>query len=91
VFYDSSLTAVATYAPDPKYSKEAKRAKVQGTVVLAVVVGTDGIAHDISVVRSLGYGLDEEAIRALKTWRFKPAKSLGKPTPVLIHVEVAFR
>jgi TonB family protein len=81
---------VPIYTPDPEYSKEGKGAKVQGTVVLAAVVGTNGVAHDISVVRSLGYGLDEEAIKVLKTWRFKPAESLGKPAPVQIQIEVAF-
>ena len=51
------------------------------------MVGTDDLAHDISVVRSVGYGLDEEAIKGLKKWKFKP----GKPAPVQISVEVNFR
>jgi protein TonB len=55
------------------------------------VVGTDGLAHDISVVRSVGYGLDEEAIKALKKWKFKPGRGSGKPAPVQISVEVNFR
>jgi TonB family protein len=84
---------VVTYRPDPECSREAQRAKIEGTVVLHVVVGTDGLAHDISVARSVGYGLDEEAIKALKKWKFKPAaeKGSGKPAPVQIIVEVTFR
>jgi TonB family protein len=82
---------VPTYTPDPGYSKEAERAKIQGTVILEAVVDTNGAAHDISVARPLGYGLEEEAIKALKKWKFKPAESLGKPVPVQIRIEVAFR
>jgi protein TonB len=51
-----------TSAPDPECSKEARKAKINGTVVLAVVVGADGLLHDISVVAPVGYGLDEEAV-----------------------------
>jgi TonB family protein len=79
-----------TKATDPGCSKEASKAKINGTVVLTVVVGTDGLAHDIAVVRSLGYGLDEEAIKAVEKWKFKPAQGSGKPTPVQIRVESAF-
>ena len=78
-------------APDPQYSKEARRAKVQGVVVLWMIVGVDGRAHDVKVSRSLGYGLDEEAVKAVQKWRFEPAKRKGKPVPVQINVEVNFR
>jgi TonB family protein len=53
-------------------------ATINGTVVLAVVVGADGLLHDISVVAPVGYGLDEEAVKAVKKWRFKPGKSSGQ-------------
>ncbi|SRR5712692_5241139 len=82
---------ISTYHPDPECSKEAGRAKIHSTVVITVVAGTDGLAHDISVVRPLGYGLDEEAIKAVKKWRFKPGKGSGKPASVQIRVEAAFR
>jgi TonB family protein len=75
---------------DPECSTEARKAKISGTVVLTVVVGTDGLAHNISVVRSVGYGLDEEAIKAVKKWRFKPGQGSGKPAPVQMAVESAF-
>jgi len=80
-----------TYLPDPEYPKQAKKAKITGTVVLTAVVGLDGLAHDISVVRPLGYGLDEEAVKAVKKWRFRPGKSSGKPVPVQINIEAEFR
>ncbi len=80
-----------TYAPDPEYSEEARKAKYQGTCVLWLVVGPDGRPRDIRVARSLGLGLDEKAIEAVKTWRFDPAVKDGKPVAVQINVEVSFR
>jgi TonB family protein len=79
-----------SYGPNPECSKEARKARIHGTVVLTVVVATDGLAHDISVVRSVGYGLDEEAINAVKKWRFKPGQGSGKPAPIQMTVESAF-
>jgi periplasmic protein TonB len=79
------------YAPDPDYSEEARKAKFQGMVTLWLVVGSDGRARDIRIVRSLGMGLDEKAIEAVRTWRFDPARKDGQPVAVQISVEVSFR
>ncbi len=81
----------ALYAPDPEYSEEARKSKWQGTVVLWVVVGPDGRAHDIRVQRSLGMGLDEKAVEAVRQWKFDPARKDGQPVAVQINVEVNFR
>jgi protein TonB len=81
----------AIYAPDPEYSEEARKAKFQGTCVLWLIVGPDGRPRDIRVQRTLGLGLDEKAIEAVKTWRFDPALKDGKPVAVQINVEVSFR
>lgn len=81
----------ALYAPDPEYSEEARKAKYQGTVVLWVIVGPDGRPHDIRVQRSVGMGLDEKAIEAVRSWRFEPARKDGQPVAVQINVEVNFR
>jgi TonB family protein len=78
------------HAPDPEYSVAAHNAKIQGEVVLHATIGTDGLAHDIQVVRPLGYGLDELAAEAVKKWTFKPAQSSGKPVPAKITIEVPF-
>jgi len=86
------VTAPRTiYAPDPEYSDEARRAKYQGSVLLWLVVGTDGLPSDIRVVRSVGLGLDEKALEAVRTWRFEPGLKDGKPVPTQINVEVSFR
>jgi protein TonB len=80
----------AIYAPDPEYSEEARKVKHMGTVVLWLVVGPDGKPRDIKVLRTLGLGLDEKAIEAVKNWRFDPAMKDGKPVAVQINVEVNF-
>src|SRR5713226_678837 len=81
----------ATYSPDPRCSERAGRANVVGMVVLEVGVGADGLVHYASVIKSLGYGLDEEAVKAVKEWRFTPGESSGKAAPVQIRVESMFR
>jgi TonB family protein len=78
------------YGPDPGYTESAKEEHLEGTVVLAVVVGAEGLPHDIRVTRAIGKGLDEEAIDAVRQWRFKPATKDGKPVTVVISVEVTF-
>src|SRR5690242_13834764 len=76
--------------PEPEYSEEARKAKYQGVCVLWLVVGPDGRPRDIRVARSLGLGLDEKAIEAVKNWKFEPALKDGKPVAVQINVEVNF-
>ena len=75
---------------EPEYSEEARSAGLEGTCVLQVIVGTDGKPHDIKVARSLGMGLDEKAIEAVRTWRFEPARKDGKPVLVMITAQVNF-
>jgi len=81
----------AIYDPDPEYSDEARKAKYQGVVVLWVVVGTDGLPKDVRVARSLGLGLDEKALDAVRKWRFEPARMDGRPVAVQLNIEVSFR
>lgn len=76
---------------EPRYTKLAYQRRIQGNVLLGLVVGTDGIAKNLSVVRSLDDGLDASAMDAVKQWRFEPAKELGKPIEAPAQVSVAFR
>ncbi len=76
---------------EPEYSEEARKAKHAGTVVLYIVVTPDGRATNIQVRRSLGLGLDEKAIEAVKKWRFKPGQKDGQPVAVAATIEVNFR
>jgi TonB family protein len=79
------------YAPDPEYSEQARKAKYQGTVLLWVVIGADGRIHDVHVQRSVGMGLDEKAVDAVRNWRFEPARKDGRAVAVQINIEVNFR
>jgi TonB family protein len=78
------------YTPDPQYTVEAKRANAKGTVVVSTTVGVDGCLRDVSILRSLGYGLDEAAVEALRRWHCKPNTRNGKPTPTRLQIEVHF-
>jgi protein TonB len=80
------------YSPRPNYTADAMRAKVQGIVALEAVVRPDGSVGDVKITRSLDphFGLDQEAIRTVKSWRFRPAKKNGEPVPVWVDVELSF-
>jgi TonB family protein len=82
---------VCLFCPDPEYSEEARKAKYQGVVVLWAIVDEEGRTREIRVQKSLGLGLDEEAIRAVQNWRFRPAERFGKSVPVYMAIEVNFR
>ncbi len=81
----------AIYDPEPLYSEEARKSKMEGVVALWLIVGADGRPHDVRVQRSLGMGLDEKAIEAVRTWKFQPAMKDGRPVAVQVTVEVNFR
>jgi TonB family protein len=76
---------------EPEYSEPARKARFQGSVLLACDVGTDGRPRNIRVVRGLGMGLDEKAMDAVATWKFRPALLNGRPVAAPITVEVNFR
>lgn len=81
----------AIYDPEPEYSEEARKVKQQGTVILSLVVDQQGRARDIRLVRSLGMGLDEKAVEAVKKWKFSPGMKDGIPVAMQVNVEVNFR
>jgi TonB family protein len=82
---------VLLYKTQPDYTEEARKAKYQGTVLLYIEVDPSGKATNIRVQRSLGLGLDEKAIEAVKQWKFKPGYRDGNPVPVSATIEVNFR
>lgn len=76
---------------EPEYSEEARKAKIAGVVVLYCVIGPDGKAINIRVIKGLGYGLDQKAIEAVKKWKFDPGRKDGKPVAVAATMEINFR
>ena len=81
------------YCPEPQYSDAGFKLKIQGEVVLDVIIGTDGRVIQAKVVKGMGYGLDEEAVKsATQVWRFKPAVGPnGQPAAVRMLIDVDFR
>ena len=77
---------------DPEYTDQAMHAKVQGRVALEAVVLADGSVGDVKVIRSLDptFGLDRNAIKAVRQWRFAPGTRQGRPIPVIVSVELTF-
>jgi TonB family protein len=76
-----------------RYTPEAMRAKIEGTVTMTTVVRTDGTPRDIEITKSLDteHGLDQQAVTALSQWRFEPGRLKdGKPVSVRIAVEMRF-
>ena len=87
-----SVTAPSVLSKaDPEYSEEARAARYQGTVLVSVQIGPDGLAHNAEILQSLGLGLDEKAIAAISQWRFKPGTKDGQPVTVAATIEVNFR
>ena len=79
------------YKVDPPYTEEARAAKISGTVILSMVIGTDGFAHDVNVKQHLDEGLDRSATETVQQWRFAPGTLKGEPVPVEAVVEINFR
>ena len=76
----------------PSYTAEAMRAKVQGAVMVEAIVRKDGSVGQVRIVRSLDrmFRLDEEALKAVRNWRFKPGQRQGQSVAVLVEIELTF-
>ncbi|TAM79506.1 MAG: TonB family protein [Acidobacteria bacterium] len=78
--------------PDPPYTPQARKSHLSGTIVFAVVVDAGGkVAGIQQLSRPLGQGLDESAIRTIRSWKFKPGTRDGIPVPVRVQIEINFR
>jgi protein TonB len=82
---------VAIHTANPEYTEEARRAKIEGAVLLQIVIDEKGIPTEPEALRSLDKGLDQKAIEAVKKWRFKPGTKNGKPVPATAKIELNFR
>jgi protein TonB len=89
---DEGITApVITKRVEPKYSEEARLAKIEGSVALTLIVDREGKPTQIKVERGLDKDLDKNAVEAVSKWRFKPGERYGKPVAVSAKVEVNFK
>jgi len=76
---------------EPAYSDAALKKRIQGTVIISLVVDPSGMPADIAAQLPLGVGLDERAVEAVRTWRFQPGKKDGQPINIQAQIEVNFR
>lgn len=78
------------HAPQPRYTEDARKARIEGVVILQTVVDTEGKIVDVKVLKGLPYGLTESATQTVREWRFKPATKQGQPVPVFYMLTVTF-
>jgi TonB family protein len=79
------------YMPNPQYVDKARREKINGVVVVEMIVMAEGKVRDVKVIKSLDPGLDKQALAAVRTWKFEPATKDGKAVAVHLKAEVAFK
>jgi len=97
VFTKSDATAGEVSAPhvvylkNPNYTKEAASHHIEGISSLGTVIDSTGMASNIAILEPLGMGLDEQAILAIRQWKFQPAMKNGKPVRVQIEIQMDFR
>ena len=82
---------VPIFKPEPPYTAQARAAKIQGVVNLSAIIGADGSVKDVSVLRPLDSGLDQNAVDTIKTWKFQPALKASQPVACHVNVEVQFK
>ncbi|HXE07663.1 MAG TPA: energy transducer TonB [Acidobacteriaceae bacterium] len=82
---------VVTRQSEPEYTPEARKKKFNGTLLIGLVVDKQGRPQDVHIIRGVGMGLDENALKAVGHYRFRPAMENGQPVAVRINVEVNFQ
>lgn len=79
------------FSPQPQYTEIARKARVQGVVIVQAIIDKEGNVTNVKVLKGLSMGLDDEAVKAIKKWQFKPATLNGKPVDVYYNLTVNFR
>ncbi|MDI9613715.1 MAG: energy transducer TonB [Acidobacteriota bacterium] len=83
---------VAVLQPLPAYTEDARKARIEGAVLIQAIIRKDGTVDNFKVLRGLGHGLDESAIKTIASkWRFRPGTLNGVPVDVQANIEVVFR
>lgn len=81
---------VKVHTPKPQYTELARRARIQGLVIVQAVIDKQGRVVDVEVLKGLPMGLDQAAVEAVRQWRFEPATLNGKPVDVYYSLSVTF-
>ena len=85
------LPPAKTFAPQPQYTEIARKARLQGVVIVQAIIDKGGNVTNVKVLKGLGMGLDQAAVDAIKKWKFDPATLNGKPVAVYYNLTVNFR
>jgi len=80
-----------TYQPDPSYTDAARTAKFRGNIVLRVIIGKEGSIADLQILKGAPFGLNKQALDAVRTWRCQPAEVDGQAVAAMVPIEVSFR
>lgn len=81
---------VKIYAPPPRFTELARRARIEGTVIIEAIIDETGAVTDTKVLKALPMGLDQAAVEAVASWRFEPAMLRGEPVSVIYYLTVKF-
>jgi TonB family protein len=76
---------------EPSYTEEARKAQINGIVIIEAIIGRDGVVKDAHVIKPLPFGLDQAAVDAVKQWKFEPGTLDGKAVDVIFNLTVNFR
>ena len=79
------------FAPNPQYTEIARKARIQGVVIIEAIINKQGYVTDVKILKALPMGLDKAAAEAVSKWRFEPATLNGKPVAVIYNLTVNFR
>ena len=82
---------VAITRIEPQYTELARKARIEGIVIIEAIINTNGDVTDARVLKPLPLGLDQSALEAVKRWKFKPGTLNGQPVPVIYNLTVNFR
>lgn len=85
------VAPVKLYTPQPQYTRRARQARLQGVVIVQVIIDRQGKVTSAKVLKGLGMGLDQSALKTLRKWRFEPATLNGEPVAVFYNLTVNFR
>lgn len=89
-FSSQMVRPVRISGAEPHYTEIARRARLEGVVILRAIISREGLVRDLSVVKPLGLGLEDAAVAAVENWRFEPATLNGEPIDVIYRVTVRF-
>jgi len=85
------LAPVAVVRVEPAYTEMARKARIQGTVIVEAIIDSHGDVIDARIMKGLPFGLEQEALRAIRRWKFKPGTHNGQPVPVYFNLRIEFK